>query len=461
MKQALAFSFAVLGVTSLIGQVILIRELIIVFYGNEFFIGWVLFSWLLWVGLGSLTAGKFVGQSLEAAQGLIRCHLLAAVFLPTGVILARCSRLIVGAAPGEILDILPALAYSFFSLAPLCLLLGAQFVIAARTGESLNRRSALNCILGEGYVYETIGFAIGGVLFSYWFVATNEWKTSSWIAGLNIIAGFALHVRSRDRAFPRRVALIAASTLMAIVFLLARPIDERTARFRFPGQNLVGARHSIYGNLAVTEREGQHNFFENGLFLATDRDEMANEYVAHFPLLYHPAPKTVLLIGNGFNGALNEILEHAPDRVDYVELDPELIRLTRAYLSEELNKAFEDPRVRVTVSDGRFFVKRRAATEEPAYDVIIVNLPNPSTVLMNRYFTREFFLEARSLLKPDGVFSTRMVFAPDYLSRELENLGASVYQSLRSVFDHVAILPEYEIFYIASARNLPPARRSF
>ena len=128
-----------------------------------------------------------------------------------------------------------------------------------------------------------------------------------------------------------------------MVFLLARPINGQTARFRFPGQNLVDTRNSIYGNLAVTEAEGQHNFFENGLFLATDRDEMANEYAVHFPMLYHPAPKTVLLIGNGFNGALNEILKHAPNRVDYVELDPELIRLTRAYIPDELDRAFERP----------------------------------------------------------------------------------------------------------------------
>ena len=454
MKRALAFSFAVLGITSLIGQVMLIRELIIVFYGNEFFIGWVLFSWLLWVGLGSLAAGKIVGRSPRAAQGLILCHIAVTVLLPASIFLSRCSRLVVGAVSGEIPDILPSLAYSLFSLAPLCLLLGAQFVIAARTWESLNNRPTLDRILGEGYVYETLGFVIGGVLFGYFFVAMNEFKAISVVAWLNVIAGSTLHALPRNRAFTTRIVLIAVSTLTAMVFLLARPINGQTARFRFLGQNLVDTRNSIYGNLAVTEAEGQHNFFENGLFLATDRDEMANEYIAHFPMLYHPLPKTVLLIGNGFNGALNEILKHAPDRLDYVELDPELIRLTRAYISDELNRAFEDPRVRITVADGRFFMKQRMASMEPGYDVIIVNLPNPSTALINRYFTKEFFLEARSLLRPDGILFTRMAFAPDYLSRELENLGASIYKSLRSVFNHIAILPEHEIFYLASAQRL-------
>ena len=455
MKRALAFSFAVLGITSLIGQVILIRELIIVFYGNEFFIGWVLFSWLLWVGLGSLAAGKFIGRSPRASLGLILCHIAVAVLLPTSMFLSRCSRLIMGAVPGEIPDIFPSLAYSFFSLAPLCLMLGAQFLIAARTWESLNNRPTLDRILGEGYVYETLGFVIGGILFSYFFVTTNEFKVISVVAWLNVIAGYALRILPRNRAFTiLHIVLIATSMLTAMVFLLARPINGQTARFRFLGQNLVDTRNSIYGNLAVTETEGQHNFFENGLFLATDRDEMANEYIAHFSMLYHPIPKTVLLIGNGFNGALTEILKHAPDRVDYVESDPELIRLTRAYIPDELDRAFEDPRLRITVADGRFFMKQRVASMESGYDVIIVNLPNPSTALINRYFTKEFFLEARSLLKPGGILSTRMAFAPDYMSQELENLGASIYKSLRNVFNHVAILPEHEIFYLASVRKL-------
>jgi spermidine synthase len=454
MKRALAFSFAVLGVTSLIGQVMLIRELMIVFYGNEFFIGWILFSWFLWVGLGSLAAVKFCGRPPRTAQGLIWCHIGVTVLLPAAIFLARYSRLLVGAVPGEIPDILPSLAYALFSLAPPCLLLGAQFVIAARTWESLNDRPTLVRILGEGYVYETLGFVIGGILFGYFFVTMNEFKVISVVAWLNVFAGSALCVRPFNRMFKTRIVLVAVSTLTAMVFLLASPINGQTARFRFPGQNLVDSRNSIYGNLAVTETEGQYNFFENGLFLATDRAEMANEYAVHFPMLYHPAPKTVLLIGNGFNGALYEILKHAPDRVDYVELDSELIRLTRAYIPDDLNRVFDDPRVHVTVADGRFFLKQRLASSQPAYDVIIVNLPNPSTALIDRYYTIEFFLEARLLLKPDGILSTRLAFAPDYLSRELENQGASIYRSLRSVFNHVAILPEYEIFYIASARRL-------
>ena len=449
MKRALAFSFATLGITSLIGQVMLIRELMTVFYGNEFFIGWILFAWFFWVGLGSLATGRWAFGTTRPAQWLIGCHIAITVLLPASIFLARCSRLAVDAVPGVIPDLLPSLTFSLFALAPLCLLLGAQFVIAARAWESLKDRPTLDRILGEGYVHETLGFVIGGIMFGYFFVTTNEFVVIAFLAWLNVFAGSFICALPRNRTLAARLTLVVVSTLTAIVFLLARPINERTARFRFPGQNLLESRNSIYGNLAVTRNAEQHNFFENGLFLAADRGEMANEYTVHFPMLFHRAPKNVLLIGNGFNGALVEILKHNPDRVDYVEIDPELIRLARFYLPADLERVFSDPRVRVTVADGRFFLKRRAATE-PLYDVIIVNLPNPSTALINRYFTKEFFAEALSQLKPDGLLSTKLAFSPDYVSRELEDLGASVFRSLQSVFPHVTILPEYEILFIAS-----------
>ena len=75
-------------------------------------------------------------------------------------------------------------------------------------------------------------------------------------------------------------------------------------------------------DLAVTALDRQLNYHENGLLLGAENEPQASENLAHLSLLAHPAPRRVLLIGGGFNGVLGEILKHAPDRVDYVELDP-------------------------------------------------------------------------------------------------------------------------------------------
>ena len=103
----LAFSFTILGITSLIGQIMLIRELMIVFYGNEFFIGWILFSWFLWVAIGSLAAGKLARTDDGSTRRLIACHVAVTLLLPASICAARCARLVIGAPPGAIPDLIP------------------------------------------------------------------------------------------------------------------------------------------------------------------------------------------------------------------------------------------------------------------------------------------------------------------------------------------------------------------
>ncbi len=451
LKRLVAFSFAVLGLSSLISQVTLARELMIVFYGNEFFIGWLLFAWLFWVGAGAFLAGRLAPRIRNPAMPLIACHILVSMLFPATVALARYSRIAIGAAPGAIPDLLPSLACTFFGLAPVCLVLGAQFVAGAATGQSAQRTRAPGIVMGWSYLCETAGFVAGGVLFGYLLVLVNEFKVTAAVAWLNLFAGAAIYTRPPNRVFLVRPILIAASAIAAILFFAATPIHFATSAWRFPGQRLVATQNSIYGNLSVTRIGEQVNFFENGLFLSSDHQEMASEYLAHFALLYHPQPKRILLIGGGFSGVLSEMLKHDPDTIDYVELDPQILFTAPKYLSADLRRALDDHRVNVINTDGRFFVKRREiGPGDQRYDVVVVNLPDPSTELINRFYSREFLEEARAILAPGGVFATRLSFSPDYLAPELEDLGASIVQSLHTVFGHLVLLPENELFLIAS-----------
>lgn len=446
MKAALRFSFVTLGVTSLIAQVTLVRELMTVLYGNEFFIGWTLFSWLFWVAAGSLLLRRERALSSGSLRPLAACHALAAVLLPAEIALIRASRVFSGAVPGELPNLLPSLAWAFLGLAPLCLVLGAQFVIGAHAWEKEAGRGKLGGATGRAYVYETIGFVAGGLLFGYGLVTANEFRVAAVVGWANVIAGSLVYARPPHRSFALRATLVAVSTVVAIVFFRAPWANSTTARWRFPGQDLVASRNSIYGNVAVTRIGRQFNFYENGLLLGADREEMAGEYLAHFPLLYHPAPKRILLIGGGFNGLLPEILKHSPEKVDYVELDPVLVQTAVRYLPDDLRAALNDPRVRLVTTDARAYLR----AGDGKYDVVLVNLPNPSTILINRFYTEEFLARARDRLRPGGLFATHLSFAPDYLSRELENLGASIHKTLRAVFGRVILLPEYSLFFIAS-----------
>ena len=79
--RVLAF---VLGMTSVIGQIIILRELISVFYGNETSYAIILTSWLFWVAVGSSGVSRFLGRIRKTSWLIIVINWLTAIILPAG-----------------------------------------------------------------------------------------------------------------------------------------------------------------------------------------------------------------------------------------------------------------------------------------------------------------------------------------------------------------------------------------
>ena len=132
MGKARAFSFFVLGVVSLVAQVLLLREALMVFTGNEFFIGWTLCIWLFWTAAGAAATRHGLDLPAVRMSRVAACHLAAAALLPAEVVVLRTARAWLGGGAGAVPDLLPSLGFLLAALAPLCLVLGAQFVFGLR-----------------------------------------------------------------------------------------------------------------------------------------------------------------------------------------------------------------------------------------------------------------------------------------------------------------------------------------
>ncbi len=182
----LVLSLLVLGFTSLAAQVMLTRELLVTFYGNEFFIGWTLFAWLFWVGVGSVLE-KIIKNESGDILFIALCHLATAILLPLELILVRSGRPFLAASPGQIPDLLPVMIVSFFVLAPLCAVFGLQFALVARSWTA-----------GKAYLSEVLGFVLGALAFSYYFAFCNEFMTAVAIMGLNVSAAGLLSFSNKS-----------------------------------------------------------------------------------------------------------------------------------------------------------------------------------------------------------------------------------------------------------------------
>jgi spermidine synthase len=293
---------------------------------------------------------------------------------------------------------------------------------------------------GSVYLLEALGSAAGGVLAGLVlvrYVAPLEIALGLGLLNLLAAAGFVIRSRLARRA--TMGALAGMAVLLALPFGLPRLETASLERF-WRGFHLVANRNSVYGNLAVVRTEGSTSLYENGLNLFNVPDPAAAEEAVHYALLEHPSPRSLLLIGGGANGSLAEALKHASlERVDYVELDPAIL---------ELFPIQSDPRVRVHVTDGRLFLKTTAST----FDVIIVNLPDPQTAQLNRFYTLEFFREAARKLTGSGILALRLTASEDYISPELAAFLRSIYKTLHAVFPEVAAIPGETVLFFGAKR---------
>jgi spermidine synthase len=155
----------------------------------------------------------------------------------------------------------------------------------------------------------------------------------------------------------------------------------------------------------------------------------------------------VLLIGGGLSGSLSQLLKYPNTNVDYVELDPEVIRISARFLPEFENNIRNHPRIDVHYEDGRVFISKTQKT----YQVIILNLPPPETAQLNRFYTQEFFQIVKKKLHPEGVFSFQVPSAENYISPQLQNFLSCLYFTLQSVFDDVKIVPGPSNIFLASS----------
>ncbi|MFA5159653.1 MAG: hypothetical protein WC484_03995 [Candidatus Omnitrophota bacterium] len=451
MRKLFFISFLVLGFSSLISQVVVIRELAMSFYANEFFIGWILFCWLLGTSAGSTLGSRLSRDAKRAFYLLAICHVLTALLFPLTIILIRSGKLILGTPAGALPELFPSLLYSFAVLVPLCGVLGMQFAVAARGQVSQTPEGGSARAVGWSYLWECLGFIAGGTVFSFVLVFTNEFRVAAILSILNLAAACGVfHAFLGEKKILRWLLILITILFPAWLFMSSTSLQQRTSQWRFPNETLLRTENTVHGNVSVTQLGPQYNFYQSGLLLGADREDLASEYLVHFPMLAHPSPQKVLLLGTGFNGPLQQILKHGPQEVRAVELDPELLRITRGFLPGDLRATLRDPRVRLGAADPRDFLK----SKDGKFDVIIANFPDPASVLINRNYTEQFFRSVRSHLSTGGVFATHITFAANVMTPELERLGSSVYATLSQVFPFVKVLPEDTLFFLASAEDM-------
>ncbi|HEY3355209.1 MAG TPA: hypothetical protein VGQ83_18295, partial [Polyangia bacterium] len=496
--RSVHLALAAAGAATLLAQATLLRELLAAFQGNELTLGLAFAAWLGLTAAASALGGRLARPPAAArrALGLVLVAAPALLWLALALVpLARPAGLLPGEEPG----LLAGLRGALLALAPAAALAGLAFAFGAAAlgsdrqqgvGESgsrilgwvaLNAReqrsgtgpraaasnpsltprllaSLFNSSSGSpdtaadaarpatrAYLAETAGAALAGAVFHF---ALAGRAPAAWVMALGGVAcaaaGAAVLARGRWWA-----ALGATAAVAALAVPVGPRLGAAVDRARAAGE-LVAARPSRYGLLTVTAQGQQRAFFHDGVLLFTTEDAVAAEERVHLPLLLHPAPRRVLLVGGGLGGGLAEVLKHRPAAVDYVELDPAVFALAAAHAGAAA-APLGDPRVRLHAGDGRDLLRRATAR----WDVILVALPEPQSAVLSRYYSRECYADARRALAPGGLLAVSVAAADAYLDGPALRRNAVLWRTLRAVFPAVGVAPGAQALVWAAAAPVP------
>jgi len=418
------------GAAAVIAQTVLIREGLSLFGGYELISGILLSFWLVWAGIGSFFFSRLHIRSSPTTVYAVLLTVLS-VCLVLSLTVSRFTLRIFALPFGEVIPLHMIIVITMITLAPTCTVFGMLFPAASRIIDP-----------EKVYLLEGIGAFVGGIAASFVFINI--------MPPFGIILSMIIVLLACTSLITTKKLLVVPALLCLLFFQIPR-IEWVLREQQLGGQELVGLEESRFGVIAVTRMQDQLNFYTNGVFDFSYPDPYSSEEAVHYPLLLHPRPRTVLLIGGGAGHCIEQIQKHpSVEDITYVELDPRLLTVAEEFIggggrSENLHIVF---------GDARYFVK----TTGDSFDVIILNLPDPVNAQLNRFYTQEFFGEVKTILHRDGIFSLRISAPSDIISPLFGQFLNTIDRSLRTSFSSILHLPAARTTFIASdqERSMDP-----
>ena len=431
---SLRYLLLFLGVSGLLSQIVLLREFLLIFNGNELVISLILFFWML-ITAGGAVLGRFSVRFKNDLPLLTLTVLTGTIPLLTAFLINISKS--IAFPPGVMVGITGMAIIVFVLLLPFCLLSGYTFSFLAWRYSVVTRQNNA----GKAYALEAIGSITGGILIN--FVLIYFFDSFIILLLLSVLSFFlsglvASHIRHK----------ITALTLwvIAAIFIIAGSsleIEKNVRSVLFKNQKITEMKDTPHGHITITQKNEQKNFFLNKQFLFDNKNIVRREEAIHYPMSQPDSARNVLLVSGGVSGMLEELFKYPVDQIDYVEYNPYIVKL-----AGDFSEGLENEKVRVIHRDPRQFIRE----SRKKYDAVILNIPEPSTLQANRYYTRSFFKDAKNILAEDGILSFTLLPYSNYLEEKKAKVLSTVYSTAEEYFPHIRIIPGQKHYFLCSER---------
>jgi spermidine synthase len=431
-SSEISLNLFIIGLISSSVQLLLLREMLNISGGYELVTGIFLGSWLIGSSIGAAMAGS---SKLLDLMKINLIFSLSPVF--SVAMMFFLSRMFLNT--GETPSFLVSLIYTFLVLLPFCMVSGFTFVKLISFARSGN-----NFEPGKSFSIETMGGVVAGIMIT---LLTSGILNTYQLLLLIILFSVSYVLLTfclvnPGSKLPARIIIL----LLASGIIITSP-DKLFRQILLPGIRVTGSEDTPYGNITYGDYMGEKSTYYNQRLLTYNYDVAEQEENIHYAMLQCQSPEKVILISGSLRTQLHEIVKYPVKEVIYIERDP---ALTKAWSSPQDTLPIK---LLVINSDAFRYIRK---TGELA-DAIILSVPPPSTLQLNRYYTTEFFSEARKRLTDGGVFMCSPGPGNDYFNKESVNLYSSIYNSLLSVFRNVKPVLGNKLYFIASDREISVA----
>jgi len=432
--RAVLVAIGLSGFLALAYEVLWTRYLIYVIGENSVHaFALMLATFLVGLTVGSAAAGPLADRSRNPAAllGAVMVLIGAAAITTASLIGA----LVLPAAAAESTTFWTATGWHVVKCLGILLvptaLSGATFTLAVRAASSRDDRRGRD--LGRVYAANTVG-AIAGAAAGGFLVlpALGLRRGLLALASVHVLAGFGLLLASRRCSPVTRSAWVGGAAVgLALLGLHLAP-DPRQGLMK-PGYSLAFYADGPESSVAVlrSDRTGHLGLIVEGDGQAhtSAPGQLHLRQLGHLPLLFHPDPRDVLVVGLGAGITAGSVTRHPVERVDVVELSPAVIAAASLFAPFN-HDPLADPRVHLHRGDGRHHL----LTADRTYDVVTSDPVDPDDAGATSLHSLEYYRLVRSRLGPGGM-------ACQWLDT---NIGFDEYRMLVRTF--VAVFPHTSIW---------------
>lgn len=338
---------------------------------------------------------------------------------------------------------------------------GAEIPILTRLIEE--EQQDLKLTLSALFSFDYIGGLVGAIVFPLLLLPYLGYIGASFLCGfLNVGCGLLILIKYKHKikasGIYRRLAVaVAVLMLFGIVFAnnLSRVIEGGLYR-----DQVIYSKQTKYQKIVITKHKDDTRLYIDGNCQFSAADEYRyHEALVHVPMSKLESPERVLILGGGDGLALREVLKYDVKAVDLVDLDEEIVNIskTNPHLRAINQDSLRSDRLTVYNEDAYKYLE----TNKKQYDLILVDLPDPNSEVLNKLYSNVFYRLCKHSMTEDGLMVVQST-SPYYAKKAFWSINKTIQSEGFTVLPYHLEVPAFGDWgFNLACKHTPPAGFDF